>query len=77
MVQTASYIIGLGLRVSTSGSMTLTLVGSQCAQAWCRGLLEWALLGEVSRLATSVAPAALAAVSRVECVAVTSGEVPA
>jgi hypothetical protein len=56
--------------------MALTLVGSRRAEARCRRLLQRALLREVSRLATGVASAALAAVGGVECVVVTSREVP-
>jgi hypothetical protein len=77
MVQAALYSIGLVLWILPSGSTALTLVGSQRAEAQCRGLLQRALLREVSWLATGVASAALAAVCGVECVAVTSGEVPA
>jgi hypothetical protein len=77
MVQTASCIIGLGLLVPTSGSTALTLIGSRRAEARCRRLLKWALLREVSRLATGVASNALAAVIGVECVAVTSREISA
>jgi hypothetical protein len=76
MVQTASCSIGLVLRVLPSGSTALTLVGFRRAEAWCRRLLQRALLREVSWLAIGVASAALAAVSGVECVAVTSREVP-
>jgi hypothetical protein len=77
MVQAASRSIGLVLQVLPSGSTALTLVGSRRAEARRRGLLQRALLREVSWLATGVASATLAAVSGVECVAVTSGEVPA
>jgi hypothetical protein len=70
MVQAASCSIGLVLL--PSGSTALTLIGSRRAEARCRGLLEWALLREVPRLSTSVASAALAAVSGVERVVVAS-----
>jgi hypothetical protein len=75
MVQTASCSIGLVLL--PIGSTALTLIGSRCAEARCRGLLKWALLREVSWLATSVASAALATVSRVERVAIASRRIPA
>jgi hypothetical protein len=77
MVQAALCSIGLVPRVLPSGSMALTLVGSWRAEARCRGLLQRALLGEVTWLATCVAPTALASVGGVECVAVTSGRIPA
>jgi hypothetical protein len=77
MVQAASCCIGLVLWVLSSGSTALTLIGSRRAEARCRGLLQRALLREVSWLAAGITSAALAAVGGVECVAVTSGEVPA
>jgi hypothetical protein len=77
MVQTASCMIGLGLLVPTRGSTALTLSGSRRAEARGSWLFQRALLREVSRLATGVASAALAAVSEVEHVAVASREVPA
>jgi hypothetical protein len=75
MVQTASCIVGLGLRVSSRRSMALTLIGSRCAEAWGRRLLQRTLLREVSRLTTSVASTTLTAVGGVEGVAVVSREV--
>jgi hypothetical protein len=67
--------MGLGLRVSTGGSTALTLIGSRCAEARGRRLLQRTLLREVSRLTTSVASTALSAIGGVEGVAVVSREV--
>jgi hypothetical protein len=67
--------MGLGLRVSTGGSTALTLIGSWRADARGRRLLQRTLLREVSRLTTSVASTALAAIGGVEGVAVVSREV--
>jgi hypothetical protein len=67
--------MGLGLRVPTRGSMALTLIGSRCAEARSRGILQRALLREVSRLTTGVTSTTLAAVIGVESVAVTSREI--
>jgi hypothetical protein len=77
MVQAAPCSISLVVLVLPRGSTALTLVGSRRAEARCRRLLQRALLREVSRLATGVASAALAAVGGVERVAVASREVPA
>jgi hypothetical protein len=77
MVQAASGNIGLVLLILPSGSTALTLIGSRRAEARGSGLLQRALLREVSRLAIGVASTALAAVSGVECVVITSREVPA
>jgi hypothetical protein len=73
MVKAASCIMGLGLRVPTRGSTALTLIGSRHAEARSRGLLQRALLREVSRMTTSVTSTTLAVVIGVESVAVTSG----
>jgi hypothetical protein len=77
MVQAASGNIGLVLLILPSGSTALTLIGSRRAEARGSWLLQRALLREMSRLATGVTSAALAAVSGVEGVAVASREVPA
>jgi hypothetical protein len=77
MVQAASGIVVLSLRVPPRGSTALTLIGSRRAEARRRWLLQGTLLREVPRLATSVAATSLAAVGGVESVAVASREVPA
>jgi hypothetical protein len=76
MVQTASGIVGLSLRVPPRGSTALTLIGSRRAEARCRWLLQGTLLREVSELATSVAATSLATVGGVESVAVASRRIP-
>jgi hypothetical protein len=77
MIQAASSNIGLVLLILPSGSMALTLIGSQRAEARGSWLLQRALLREVSGLAAGVTPTALAAVIGVESVAVTSRGIPA
>jgi hypothetical protein len=77
MIQAAFGNIGVVLLILPSGSTALTLIGPRRAEARCSRLLKGALLREVSRLATGVTSTALAAVSGVECVAVTSREIPA
>jgi hypothetical protein len=53
------------------------LIGFRRAEARCRGFLQGAFLREMPRLTTSVAATTLAAVDRVESVAISSRRISA
>jgi hypothetical protein len=57
--------------------MALTLIGSWHVEAWGSRLLQGTLLGEVPRLATSIAASSLATSVGIGRVAVTTGVIPA